>query len=121
MKKIILAAALAAAFTAQAGTVFTGVSKAGTIVNLNDTSSKMCRELASASTQYNYAESVSRDGMVEMKGCWTSYDDKVSIVWSLNGSQFTANWSWDAFNFTSYGERKYNQGESSKRNAGQQL
>jgi hypothetical protein len=128
MKKSFALGALAAAVyllspAANAGTVFTGTPKTGQhTVNLNDTSSKMCRELASAGTTYNYAESQDRDGMVVLKGCWTSYDDKVVIQWSRgDGSTFTANWTWDAFSFTSYGERKYNSQSDSKRNAGSQL
>jgi hypothetical protein len=125
MKKSLALAALAAAAylmspAANAGTVFTGTSKTGNTVNLNDTSSKRCDAMDTANTKWSYAEAQDKDGMVVLKGCWSGFDDKVVIDWSRgDGSTFTANWTWDAFSFTNYGQRTY--GNGSKRNAGNQL
>jgi hypothetical protein len=125
VKKSLALGALAAAVylmspAANAGTVFTGNSKTGNLVSLNDTTSKRCDAMDNATTKWHYAESQDRDGMVVLKGCWTSYDDKVVIQWSrADGSTFTANWTWDAFSFTSYGTRTY--GSGSNKQAGSQL
>jgi len=106
MKKLITSIALGLiTLHAQAGTMAVGKSRAGNIVNLNDTTSKNCEAMGS---DWSYAESLDADGFVDLKGCWAIFDDKVKIRWITNdGYKFEAVWSAGAFNRTQYFDRNY--------------
>ncbi len=115
MKKLIIAAALAAAGLANAGTLMTGPTNSGNTASFNDTTSKRCRAMATSTGEaWNYAESVTASGVVEYTGCWSARDDKIVVEWYhlRTGQFFTTNWTYDMVSTTAY----YDQLQARKRN-----
>ncbi len=119
MKKIIIAAALAAAGLANAGTLYTMPAKGGTLM-LNDTGSQWCREQdqrsgAPAGT-WGFARVVGPTGQELLVGCWRVDNDSDLVHARFsNGESYSYQQTW--FTETDYGERYF----SKARAKGQQL
>ncbi len=109
MKRILIAAAIAAAGVANAGTIFTMPNESGGAIQLTDGTSQRCEQLErDTKRSWQYAVAVGRDGFAT-KGCWNynADDNQFEVSWSMTNNYQTRLYPGASFTLTNYAERTY--------------